>query len=142
MATVLRSYDWSQVSRSNKRARSRSYPWDDWFDGRIWQLEPKTDFDGPSVGMERVIRTSANRRGVKVRIRQDGGAVILQVHDGEMDAVTKSPSLKSIKAQREGIPTNGNKAKAPVKTVKRPTAKKATPTPAKKSRKRLVKASA
>jgi hypothetical protein len=120
MATILRSYDWSQVSRANKRARSRSYPWDDWFDGRIWQLEPRVDFDGPAVSLERVIRTSANRRGIKVRIRIDGDVVVVQRHeDGDpFRTITKSPSLKSIKAAKEAE-TNGHKPE-PVKVSATP----------------------
>ena len=133
MATILRSYDWSVVSRTNKRARSRNYPWDDWFDGRIWQLEQGTDFDGPAVSLERVIRTSANRRGIKVRIRIDEGAVVVQRHeDGDpLRTITKSPSLKSIKAAKEAA-TNGHQA-APVKVAT--TKKVAVTTP----RKRVMK---
>jgi hypothetical protein len=142
MATILRSYDWSVVSKNNKRARSRSYPWDDWFDGRIWELVPKVDFDGPATSLERVIRTSANRRNIKVRIRIDNGSVILQQHeDGTpMRTVTKSPSAKSIKAKRAEASTNGD---TPHKTVKRPTSKAAkAPAPATPRRRRIVKASA
>src|SRR5262252_5392948 len=102
MATILRSYDWSRVSQNNKRARTRSYPWDDWFDGRIHELHPKEDFDGPATSLERVIRTSANRRGIKVRIRIDSGNVVMQQHeDGDvLRTVTKSPSAKSIRERR------------------------------------------
>jgi hypothetical protein len=141
MATVLKSYDWSKVSRTNKRERSRSYPWNDWFDGRIWQLEQGTDFDGPPASLERVIRTSANRRHIKVRIRIDGSIVILQQHGGEMPNVSKSPTLKSIKARDEG--TNGDGKATSTKTVKRPSRSKAKtadkPAP---RRVRRVKASA
>jgi hypothetical protein len=149
MATILRSYDWTVVSRNNKRARSRSYPWDDWFDGRIWQLEKGVDFDGPATSLERVIRTSANRRGIKVRIRIDSGNVILQQHeDGStLRTVTKSPSAKSIR-ERRAASTNGDApatkapaAKAPAKTAKRPSkAAAAQAEDARRRRRRLVKA--
>jgi len=136
MATILRSYDWSKGSKTNKRARGRNYPWDDWFDGRIWELEPGTDFDGPATGLERVIRTSANRRGIKVRIRIDEGNVVVQRHeDGDLlRTITKSPSLKSIKAKQEA---NGHKPeKVVTKAIKR-TATKAAPAPT--ARKRTLK---
>lgn len=103
MSTILKSYDWSYVSKNNKKARSRLYPWDDWFDGRIWQLEQKVDFDGPATSLERVIRTSANRRGLKVRIRiEPNNIIVVQRHEEEDPGrgVTKSPSLKSIKEAR------------------------------------------
>lgn len=129
MATVLKSYDWTFVSRNSATPRSRSYPWNEWFDGRIWQLEPETDFDGPPVSLERVIRTSANRRGIKVHVRiTDDGYVIVQKHEGDVTerGITKSPSLRSIKAQREAeAAVNGNGAK-PAKTAatKAPTKRK------------------
>lgn len=118
MATVLKSYDWTYVSRNSPSPRSRSYPWNEWFDGRIWQLEPETDFDGPPVSLERVIRTSANRRGIKVRVRiTEDGYVIVQKHEGDATerGVTKSPSLRSIKAAREGVSVNGNGSKPAAK---------------------------
>jgi len=121
MSTILKSYDWSFVSRTNKRARSQNYPWNDWFDGRIHRLEPGVDFDGPAAGLERVIRTSANRRGIKVRIRIDEGAVIVQQHDGTepLRTVTKSPSLRSIQEAREAQEAANAKAiKAAQKAVK------------------------
>ena len=117
MSTVLKSYDWSFVSRNNKKARSRTYPWDLWFDGRIHELHPKEDFDGPATSLERVIRTSANRRDIKVRIRIDSGNVVMQQHDGDepLRTVTKSPSLRSIKAAQAAAEatTNGDAAPAP-----------------------------
>jgi ribosomal protein RSM22 (predicted rRNA methylase) len=141
MSTILRSYDWSVVSRNNKRARSRSYPWDEWFDGRIHQLEPKVDFDGPATSLERVIRTSANRRGVRVRIRIDDGNVVVQQHDGEepLRTVTKSPSAKSIRERRAA--TNGDAPATATKTVKR-SRKPADAPPKTARRRRIVKADA
>jgi len=84
VATVLRSFDWSATSRNKQEARSVSYPWDQWFDGRIWQLDQGVDFEGPSVSMERVIRTTANRRRVRVRVRiTEDDSVVLQKHEDE-----------------------------------------------------------
>ena len=116
MSTVLKSFDWTFVSRNSATPRSRSYPWAEWFDGRIHQLEPDVDFNGPPVSLERVIRTSANRRGIKVRVRiTEDGYVIVQKHEGDVTerGVTKSPSLRSIKAAREAadVSVNGNGAK-------------------------------
>ena len=135
MSTVLKSFDWTFVSRNSASPRSRSYPWTEWFDGRIHQLEPGTDFDCPPVSLERVIRTSANRRGIKVRVRitEEGNVVVQKHEDSGMErGVTKSPSLRSIKAAREAeVPAavNGNGSK-PSKA----------PTPAAKPRRKLVKA--
>jgi len=134
MSTVLKSFDWTFVSRNSATPRSRSYPWNDWFDGRIHQLEPGTDFDCPPVSLERVIRTSANRRGIKVRVRiTEEGNVVVQKHEDQTSerGVTKSPSLRSIKAAREAEApaVNGNGSK--------PSKRPAAPAPAK--RRKLVK---
>lgn len=122
MSTVLKSFDWTFVSRNSATPRSRSYPWNEWFDGRIHQLEPDIDFDGPPVSLERVIRTSANRRGIKVRVRiTEEGNVVVQKHEGDVTerGVTKSPSLRSIKAAAEGVSVNGNGSKAAKPAAKR-----------------------
>jgi hypothetical protein len=135
MATVLKSYDWSFVSRNSATPRSRSYPWNEWFDGRIWQLEPGTDFDGPAVSLERVIRTSANRRNIKVRVRiTEDGNVVMQKHedDAAERGITKSPSLRSIKAAAAEAGVNGNGTKPVKRTVK-----KVAPAPRKR---KIVKA--
>jgi hypothetical protein len=140
MSTVLKQFDWTFVSRNTASPRSRSYPWTEWFDGRIHELHPGEDFDCPPVSLERVIRTSANRRGMKVRVRIDGENVVVQKHDDPTSerGVTKSPSLRSIKAAREAdLPAaavNGNAPKAPAKRTAKATA------PAPKPRRKLVKA--
>lgn len=103
MATILRSFDWTKTSK-NKDARSKVYPWETWLDGRIWRLEAGEDFNGPPGSLERVIRTTANRRGVRVRVRvQDDGSIVLQQHaDTDMTRRrTKSPSKAEIEARRQ-----------------------------------------
>ena len=102
MATILRSYDWTKTSK-NKADRSKPYQWDKWLDGRIWRLEPGEDFDGPPGSLERVARTTANRRGVRVRVRtQEDGSIVLQQHnDSDMTRRrTKSPSKAELEARK------------------------------------------
>lgn len=135
MADILRSYDWTFTSKHTQKARSRSYPWPEWFDGRIRRLWPKTDFDGPATSVERVIRTSANRGTgtdqdkIKVRVRievVDGvETIVLQAHDDAdtKRGVTRSPSKATVDARRNGdAPAKATKA-AP----KRPSAKLVKP---------------
>ena len=117
MAQVLRTFDWSRVSRNNETPRRRYYPWDDWFDGRIWLLEGDgVDFDGPAVSMEKVIRSTATKQSVKVRIRVADDellarlgredvkvGIVMQKHaDGErISGTTRSPSLRSLREAAE-----------------------------------------
>lgn len=120
MATVLRSFDWSKVSRNSDSPRSRSYPWADWFDGRIWQLEPDEDFDGPPHSLEKVIRSTATKQGIRVRIRiTPEGNVVMQRHDEQarVSGVTKSPSKRSLN-EAAGVNVNGAKRPSGRKLVR------------------------
>jgi hypothetical protein len=113
MATILPTYDWTRASAHIENARSRAYPWEEWLDGQIRKLDRGEDFDGPSMSVERVIRTSANRRGIRVRIRVEGESIYLQAHQedarNKARGVTKSATKKAVKeakaAKAEG---NGN----------------------------------
>jgi hypothetical protein len=112
MATILPQYDWTRASAHVVKARSRAYPWEEWLDGQIRKLDRVEDFDGPAMSVERVIRTSANRRGIRVRIRVEGDSIYLQAHT-EQEArnkargVTKSATKKAVKeaqaAKKEGV---------------------------------------
>lgn len=127
MASILKSYDWSYVSQNNKRARERSYPWEDWFDGRIWKLEPNVDFDGPATSLERVMRTSANRKGIKVRIRIDEGNIVVQRHEEAHPTrtVTRSPSIRALREAEEAAAEAARKAEAKAARAARAAARKA-----------------
>jgi hypothetical protein len=107
MATVLRTFDWSRVSRNSDSPRTRVYPWHEWFDGRIWQLEPEVDFDGPAYSLEKVIRSTATKQGYRVRVRiTPEGNVVMQRHTdaNRVSGTTKSPSKRSL----AGVNVNGN----------------------------------
>jgi len=134
MATILPQYDWTRASTHVDKARSRAYPWEEWLDGQIRKLDRGPDFDGPAMSVERVIRTSANRRGIRVRIRVEGDSIYLQAHlenaRNKARGVTQSATKKAVKeaqaAKKEG---NGNGV-APSKVIaQRP--EKAAPRPRK-----------
>jgi hypothetical protein len=113
MATILPVYDWTRASAHVDKIRSRAYPWDEWLDGQIRKLDRVTDFDGPAMSVERVIRTSANRRGIRVRIRVEGDSIYLQAHTedarNKARGVTKSATKKAVKeAQAAKKDGNGN----------------------------------
>ena len=113
MSTILPVYDWTRASAHVDKARSRAYPWDEWLDGQIRKLDRVTDFDGPAMSVERVIRTSANRRGIRVRIRVENDSIYLQAHTedarNKARGVTKSATKKAVKeAQAAKAEGNGN----------------------------------
>jgi hypothetical protein len=80
MATALAEYDFSTPSISTKERRF--YPWNTWFDGQIWRLTPGDDFSTSPLMMERVIRGTAVRRGLSVKVRhEEDGSVVLQASE-------------------------------------------------------------
>lgn len=68
MATKLRTFNFSGPSNLTEAAKA-VYPWDQWFDGDIWQLQEGVDFHTHPLMMERIIRTRAAGRKAKVQIR-------------------------------------------------------------------------
>lgn len=147
MATILKSYNWDKISR-NTDSRSAAYPWDDWFDGRIWKLKPEKDFTVPAFALERVIRTSANRRGmfVKVRITEDGYVIVQAFQSADEAQAAGNGKTAAKKATPVKAPAKPSLAKQPTAkttTAKAPTKKVAavSPAPSKKVTKKVVPAS-
>ena len=143
MAQILQRYDWTFTSKHNDQARSRNYPWDEWLDGRIRRLSPGTDFDGPAVSVERVIRTSANRRKIRVRVRieevEGVDTIVLQAHDDANTGrgVTRSPSKADVAARNgDSAPAKATTKRVAAKakaTAKRPSEKLRTKVPSKRA---------
>ncbi len=71
MATKLSTFDFSAPSNltATNGDEKAAYPWEEWFDGDIWQLTVGEDFEPHPLMMERIIRTRATGRRAKVRVR-------------------------------------------------------------------------
>ena len=70
MATKLTTFDFEKPSHLTTSSEDKqAYPWAEWFDGDIWQLTYREDFDPHPLMMERIIRTRAVGRQAKVRVR-------------------------------------------------------------------------
>lgn len=70
MATKLTKFDFSAPSSLTASGEEKAaYPWEEWFDGDIWQLTHGEDFDPHPLMMERIIRTRATGRKARVRVR-------------------------------------------------------------------------
>jgi len=87
MAAKLPTFDFSASSAITSGEKA-VYPWEEWLDGDIWQLEEGEDFETHPLMMERIIRTRATARGAKVRLRhlpQNGktpfGIIVVQRTD-------------------------------------------------------------
>ena len=62
MAEILDNYEFSD--HPGYRGK---YPYKKWFDGRIWELTSKVDFDSSIDSVRVCIYNAAKRRGFKVR---------------------------------------------------------------------------
>lgn len=51
-----------------KQGRREIYPYDNWFDGRVWSLTRGVDFVQERRGMAARIRTAAKSRGIKLKL--------------------------------------------------------------------------
>lgn len=73
MAKIL-----DEVPEGKKRGPKGKYPWDDWFDGRIWELEAGKDFDCTLPTMEDNVRKAAKRLDVCVVVHRTDAAIIIE----------------------------------------------------------------
>jgi len=58
--------------------RSEKYPYDEWLDGKVWQLDEGTDFEVSKGSFMTSIRGAAKKRGLNVRSRVLETAVVVQ----------------------------------------------------------------
>ena len=71
MSRVLKDYDWSE-------SRRMKYPWNDWLDGRVWEIERGEDFVVDAEQMRKNIYNAAWTRGLAVRTGRKKNKIVLQ----------------------------------------------------------------
>lgn len=71
MAKKLKDYDFTETK----------YPWSEWLDGSIWELEHGSDFETKMETFRTQVYTSAKKRGLKARVATDGTKLILQAFE-------------------------------------------------------------
>jgi hypothetical protein len=134
MAEKLRTFDWSQPSNITPEGTDKVvYPWEEWLDGDIWQLQEGADFETHPLMMERIIRTRATARKAKVRLRHQPlngqspfGVIILQRTDvkGPADAKKAEQAAKRAAKKAEAEKAAAETlAKAGIKPIKKAAAK-------------------
>jgi len=60
------------------RLHTAKYPWDQWFDGRIWRLVKGEDFDVSEVNMRSSIYVAAKRLGKSATVSVQPDALYIQ----------------------------------------------------------------
>jgi hypothetical protein len=92
MAKNLKSYEFASGGGRQK------YPWEQWFNGDIWELTDGDDFQCNIATMRMQTHKQAKARGLRVKTAVDGGRFILQAFkEGETPAPAKKPAKKSSK---------------------------------------------
>ena len=123
MATKLKSYDFSTPSELTM-ADKAVYPWEEWFDGDIWEIEYEKDFQGHPLMMERIIRTRATGKHARVRMRhvpvngQPWGKIVLQRTD-----ITGPEETKRATRKQKSAATRAANAKTKATPIKKAAAK-------------------
>lgn len=82
MAKVREEYTFTHGAQGK-----RKYPWNEWFDGQIWELLAGVDYTCSSSSMVSAIYKAAGERAGKCRVRrlhdQYGDSVVLQFYRKE-----------------------------------------------------------
>jgi hypothetical protein len=108
------------VSTRSSAGRPEKHPFDEWFDGNVYELVEGEDFDSKRTTMATVLHTAATKRDlvVQTRITKDGIAIQARPITDEDKArraeiAKKREATKAAKAKE-----NGNGSKAAAKTEK------------------------
>lgn len=66
------------VPPSARGPRGQLYPWEEWFDGQVWELTQGEDFK-PSMKVFRdIVYQTASRHGVRVSVNVRGNKLYIQ----------------------------------------------------------------
>ena len=80
MAEILENHPF------NRRGFQAKYPYDEWFDGRIWKLVKGTDYTSTLGSIRASLYGTAAKRGLVVRtsVIMDGQGIVVQAHSENM----------------------------------------------------------
>lgn len=93
MASKLSKYEFTT------RGRHDLYPWDQWMDGSIWQVERGSDFHSDPESFRTGLHQKASKHNMKVRTQVDSTSVVFQFYqnNGKPVSARKAPARKAIK---------------------------------------------
>jgi len=84
----------STVARFPAPNRAPNYPWNQWFDGRIWKLEKGVDYHS-SHGLRTSAHRAARKKNVLITIVAKEKAIYLQAHTFFRPAWTRTRRLEN-----------------------------------------------
>lgn len=59
---------------------NKKYPWEQWQDGKVWQLVRGEDYTLPDLTMQKCIQTRAARVGMKANTSRNEEGLVIQFH--------------------------------------------------------------
>lgn len=80
MAKQLDEFEFRKSNRGK-----RIYPWDQWLNGEIWQLQQGVDFEITMKQMRTAAHLAAGRRDLRVQGSADGNTLIIQAVKTEVN---------------------------------------------------------
>ncbi len=116
MATKIKGFDFGPQSRLSKRGGTDPYPWDQWFDGDVWEIKQGEDFDLHPLMMERIIRSRIVGREGRVTLRHVG------VDGQAWDSWSRGSSIILQRTDVEGPTAAKKRARNEARTAKKTTA--------------------
>ena len=79
--------------------RSR-YPWDDWFDGEVWELTEGEDYTVSTDNMRTAVHSAAKTRGGKATTTSVEGGLAIQYHEGDGKPAARKTTAKKAPAKK------------------------------------------
>lgn len=76
MAQKLEEFDFTA-----SRGGAQKYPWKDWMNGEIYRVTEGEDFEVAARNFRTSLFNAAKRHDLKVRTKQEEGAVVFQFYD-------------------------------------------------------------
>lgn len=98
------------VAKRGNAGRDEKYPFDEWFDGNVYELVEGEDFDSKRSTMATVIHGAANKRDmiVQTRMTQDGIAIQARPLTKEDRKRREEAAKKRAENKAAKAATNGN----------------------------------
>ena len=68
-----------EMPEPNCRGNSK-YPWNQWLDGRVWELTPGVDFKTSTESFRALLSLTASRNGFRITTVTREGLLYIQAH--------------------------------------------------------------
>jgi hypothetical protein len=111
------------------RPRRAQYPWEQWFDGRMWELKYGEDFQVAVHVMAVTVYAAARRKGLRVSVHEVGTQIIRLQVTGKVPALMQL-ERKIEKLKKPRTSSRGQKQNKPsrhrVRTAKTAAVKQAS----------------